>query len=76
MLQLKNIKNDGRTLSASFLPEGATKAGFIRLDIESGEVLEEKPSDAYGRIHAINELRWWAKNNPVNIPSEKTVMWY
>ncbi|CUX18563.1 hypothetical protein [Clostridium sp. C105KSO13] len=79
MLRLRNIKKNSGIISASYEPEDSGKIGMIKIDIDTGEVVEKELSDydkdfPWHFSHAVKALKDLAKED--SMPDEKLVMWY
>lgn len=78
MLILRNIKRNDLTIEAEYFPENGKSAGFLRVKMGTGEVLEHRKAKGYeystAPSHAKNELIRLSKRE--RLPEEKTVMWF
>lgn len=74
MVVLKNIKKNKSTISADYYPEGGEPRGFMKLQLEDGEVIEHETAGSTAAVHVRYELRRLAKME--DPPKEKTVLWY
>ncbi|MDI9469333.1 MAG: hypothetical protein QM296_03910 [Bacillota bacterium] len=76
MLQLKNIQNNERYISANYLPEGSSVEGFIKIDKTTGEIVEQKKADGYGLMHAISALQRLLDTPSTVKLRDRVVSWY
>ena len=81
MVRLEKIKKNDGEIEAAFFPENSKQAGFIKVDILHGEIVERVDALGYegekGRAyfhHAKKRLLELAQKEP--IPEKNTVMWY
>ncbi|MEG1336558.1 MAG: hypothetical protein RSC99_09110 [Clostridiales bacterium] len=79
MIKLINIKRNDKFIEAEYLPENSKEKGYIKIELESGEVIESKRSpyeDEYYEhfSQAKRELKRLAKEK--ELPKESLVMWY
>ena len=79
MLRLRNIEKNNGIISAFYEPEDSGKAGMVKIDIETGEIIAQELSEydkdfPWHFNHAVTALKKLANND--NIPKEKLVMWY
>lgn len=74
MVILKNIKKVSDSISANYYPEGKEPAGFMKIRIPDGEIVEHENASMFAAPHVRRELKRIAKMD--NPPKEKTVIWY
>lgn len=77
MVRLVNVKMDGKVAEADFIPEDSKEAGHIRVDLETGEIIDCVNVPGYGasyRAHARQGLVRMAKERDTR--SECLIMWY
>ena len=77
MLRLKNVKIGSKYAEADFYPENSNRAGYVVVDLSSGEVISCSEVPGYGEMycaHARKCLVKMAKEN--DSKSERLVMWY
>ena len=74
MVILKNIKKVSDNISADYYPEGKEPAGFMKIRIPDGEIVEHENTSTFAAPHVRRELKRIAKMD--NPPKEKTVIWY
>lgn len=80
MLELQNIKSNGKYIQADYVPEGSNEKGFVKVDTASGDIVESTTTAHDGRLngylfHAKKALTRLAdaKND---LPEKHMVMWY
>ena len=61
-------------LGARTVTEGKEPAGFIKIRIPDGEIVEHENASMFAAPHVRRELKRIAKMD--NPPKEKTVIWY
>ena len=65
MVILKNIKKVSDSISANYYPEGKEPAGFMKIRIPDGEIVEHENASMFAAPHVRRELKLIAKNyNP------------
>lgn len=79
MLRLKNIARNNDYISANYYPEDSEIAGFVSVDINSGEIFDSDTTSYDGYLnaylsHAARALSEMSKSD--SLPSERLVMWY
>ena len=79
MLKLRNLKKNNGIISAEYDPENSGELGSISVDVESGKLVESKPSkmdDSFPVYlnHAVDALK--KLRNEDKLPEEKLIMWY
>ncbi len=51
MVRLTNIQIDEAFAQADFYPENSSVCGFIKVDIKTGQTVELKELEAYGKAY-------------------------
>ena len=74
MVILKNIKKVSDSISADYYPEGKEPAGFMKIRIPDGKIVEHENASMFAAPHVRRELKRIVKMD--NPPKEKTVIWY
>ena len=82
MLKLINIKRDKNFIEAEYLPEISNDPVYIKIDVNTGDIIEsrhskyEEPYEDVSecRIMAATELEKLISNE--TLPEEKIIMWY
>lgn len=79
MLRLINVKRNNNIIEANYIPEGIDELGFIKIDLDSEEIIDNKdtsydfPYQTF-LIHAASALKAIANDKPFK--DEYTHMWY
>lgn len=80
MLILRNITSNDNIISADYFPEGKEGNGFLSIDKQSKEVIEKKLSsfETDDKPNYFAMARQYLRQiiNEIDIPIEKTIMWY
>lgn len=71
---LKKHKKVSDSISTNYYPEGKEPAGFMKIRIPDGEIVEHENASMFAAPHVRRELKRIAKID--NTPKEKTVIWY
>ena len=77
MVRLVNIKMNEKVAEADFVPEDSKAAGHIRVDLETGNIMDCVDVPGYGasyRAHARQGLVRMAKERDSR--TECLIMWY
>lgn len=74
MVILKNIKKTSSDISAEYYPEGKEPRGYMKMQINSGEIIEHEMACMFSAPHVRKELKRLAQMDKP--PIEKIVLWY
>lgn len=77
MLRLKNIKIGNEVAEADFYPEGLEKAGHIRVDLSTSEIISCDEVPGYGASYCGQARQRLVRMSKENDHREEcVVMWY
>lgn len=77
MVRLKQIEIKDRIASAFYYPEDKAESGVIKVNIDTGEVIDYSPVEGFSYsyvYHAARELKRIAANNESR--TESISIWY
>lgn len=79
MVKLKDIRKDNEYISAVYTPENSTEEGYVKIKVADNSVVEKRLTEMDGSIgfyfcHVRNALREMIQE--IEIPKERTLMWY
>ena len=77
MLRLENVEIRGNMAQADYYPETETQSGFIRVDLETEEIVELTTVAGYETMYPAHALRTLVRMaNEGDTSTTRTTRWY